>query len=518
MKTNGKLQLYPFLRLALCLIVGIALGEYGATFLSARTWGLIAVGCLLLIALLFKRPIAQSAAILLCTVVVGGLRIAVHHVLSDCVLSKEPTTYIALVTSEPSERGKVVRADLLLLDGATKGMHVKASVLRDTVQHRYRQLHAGSVLRATSLLKAPENFFHGSNFDYVRWLNVHGFSAQTFIFYSDWQLTEVDPSVIPMFERMKLALYTTRQHLLKQFKRSSKDIDNDTYGVVAAMTLGDKSALSRELKDVYSITGASHILALSGLHLGIIYFVLTLLLVRRRWFVTGHCLVILAIWGFAFLVGMMPSVVRAATMMTIYALVAMLNRQKMSLNTLSIAAFTMLLFQPMVLWDAGFQMSFMAVLGFIVFYQPLFDAMLPKRWAHVRALRWLCSMLAMSVAAQLTTAPLVAFYFGRFSCYFLLTNLVAIPLATLVIYGALALLLLSAVPVVGQVLSTCVFSVAALLNGFLGTLSRWPGASIDNISITLPQLFLIYVLIACAYGLGHYTRKMYLSHTRQNMT
>lgn len=512
MLTNGKIQLYPFLRLALFLIVGIVVGEACTPAVSARMWGVMAVVCLVGIAALFRRPIAQSAAILLCTAVLGALRVSVYHALNDRTLPEGQTTYTALVTGEPSVRGKVLRCDLLVLDGEAKGLQLKASILRDTVEERYRQLHAGSTLRATSMLEAPRNFFPDSNFDYARWLYLHGFQAQTFVFHSSWTLAATSPQTIPAYERFKLALYKYRQRLLERYQQSASTFDDDTYGVVAAMTLGDKSALSKDLKETYSITGASHILALSGLHLSIIYFVLSLVLVRRRWFVAGQLAVVVAIWGFAFLVGMMPSVVRAATMMTVYALVAMLYRQRVSLNTLSIAAFVMLLANPMVLYDAGFQMSFAAVLGIIVFYEPFFHFLLTPRWMRRRIVRWLTSLVCTSLAAQLTTAPLVAFYFGRFSCYFLLTNLVAIPLATVIIYGALALLLLSSVPVVGAWLGWGVFSAATLLNSILGAMARWPGASIEHISVSLPQLVLIYILLACAYCLAHYAKKMYYSY------
>ena len=120
------------------------------------------------------------------------------------------------------------------------------------------------------------------------------------------------------------------------------------------MALCDKSALTKELRETYSKTGASHILALSGLHLGIIYALLSMLIVGRRWQMITQVAIILSIWAFVFLVGMSASVVRSAVMLTVYALLAIGHRHKMSVNTLAFTAIVMLLVTPKALFDVGF--------------------------------------------------------------------------------------------------------------------------------------------------------------------
>ena len=143
-------------------------------------------------------------------------------------------------------------------------------------------------------------------------------------------------------------------------------LSDDQYAVVSAMALGDKSALTKELRETYSKTGASHILALSGLHLGIIYALLSMLVVGRRWQMITQVAIILSIWAFVFLVGMSASVVRSAVMLTVYALLAIGHRHKMSVNTLAFTAIVMLLVTPKALFDVGFQMSFMAVFSILM--------------------------------------------------------------------------------------------------------------------------------------------------------
>ena len=291
----------------------------------------------------------------------------------------------------------------------------------------------------------------------------------------------------------------TRQYFLNQRSRllqrlESAGLTTDGYAVVAAMALGDKSALTHDLKDTYSRTGASHVLALSGLHLGIIYTLLSMLVVGRRWQTVTQVIMIISIWAFVFLVGMPTSVVRAAVMLTVYALLALGHRRRMSVNTLAFTAIAMLLVSPRALFDVGFQMSFMAVFCILLFV-PLFLRPVSARYLMTHRLaRWLLSMVAVSVAAQIGVAPLIAYYFGRFSCYFLLTNFIVIPAATAILYLTLATLLL---PPLGIVLSWVVTG----LNATLLYIAAMPGATIDGLHPSVGLTVSLYGVILATYYL-----------------
>lgn len=292
--------------------------------------------------------------------------------------------------------------------------------------------------------------------------------------------------------RSKSFFLLQRYRLLQRL--SDGGIEGDAYAVVAAMALGDKSALTKELKDMYSLTGASHVLALSGLHLGIIYMLLSLLVRGRRWRMLSQLFLIISIWGFVFLVGMSMSVVRAAIMLSVYALLSLGHRDKMSVNTLAFTAIVMLLANPLSLFDVGFQLSFMAVFSILVWY-PLFEGLIPQPFlmSH-RSIRWIWSMVAVSCAAQLGTAPLVAYYFGRFSTLFLITNLVVIPTATLILYLALLVLI---VPSLAYLLNY----IVTFLNTFLERMAAFPCASIEGLHPSVLQTAMIYVVIVTAYML-----------------
>jgi competence protein ComEC len=295
---------------------------------------------------------------------------------------------------------------------------------------------------------------------------------------------------VSRLDRSKTYFLEQRSKLLDRL--SDHGVDGSVYAVVAAMALGDKSQLTKDLKETYAVTGASHILALSGLHLGIIYTLLSLLLSRRRWQVTYQVVIIVCIWLYVFLVGMSASVVRSALMLTVYALLSLGHRDKMSVNTLAFAAIVMLLINPRSLFDIGFQLSFVAVLSILLFY-PLFEGVWSQSFLlDHRAFKWLWTMLAVSCAAQIGVAPLIAYYFGRFSNYFLLTNLVVIPAATLILYLSLVVLLIPS-------LAYLLIYIVDTLNRLLTWIATLPGASIEGLHPTLLQVSMVYVVIAAVY-------------------
>ena len=299
-----------------------------------------------------------------------------------------------------------------------------------------------------------------------------------------------NPQTISRIDRSKAYFMQQREKLLARF--SENGIDGDAYAVVAAMSLGDKSALTRDLKDTYSVSGASHVLALSGLHLGIIYMLFSLFLPRRRWPALSQLVIILFIWAFVFLVGMSVSVVRSAVMLTVYGLLSIGNRDKMSINALAFTAIVMLMWNPSWLFDVGFQMSFMAVLAILLFV-PLFEDVFSAEYLmEHRWIKRIWGLVTVSCSAQLGVAPLITFYFGRFSTYFLLTNFIVIPAAMIILW-------LSIVVLVFPSLAYILLYIVELLNVALSRIAAIPGASIDGLHPSVLQVVFVYILIFCSY-------------------
>jgi competence protein ComEC len=364
------------------------------------------------------------------------------------------------------------------------GQKLKGYFYKD---ERSRGLRIGDGLCIQSRIKETSDWHRGA-FDYRRYLEIHGFTGSTFVSSWKWQKVRVSLGGLSRLERTKLYFLKLRSRLLQRL--TVDESAEDQYAVVAAMALGDKSALTKDLREVYAVTGASHVLALSGLHLGIIYTLLSLLIVGRRWQMVSQMLIVLCIWAFVFLVGMSTSVVRSATMLTVYALLSLGYRDKMTVNTLAFTAIVMLMVHPLSLYDVGFQMSFMAVLAILVF-MPLLEGLFPREYLLThQSVRWLWSMVAVSVSAQIGVAPLIAYYFGRFSTFFLLTNFIVIPAATLILW-------LSPVVLLFPSLAYLLLYIVKCLNTVLGQMAAWPGASIEALHPTVLQTVMIYVVILC---------------------
>lgn len=289
-----------------------------------------------------------------------------------------------------------------------------------------------------------------------------------------------------------------REQLLDQYLQQG--IDKDEYAVIAAMTLGDKSALTTEVREIFNITGAGHILAISGLHLGILYMTVSLLARGLRLQTITQTVTILLIWAFAFLVGLSPSVVRSAIMLTIYGLLSLGYRKKMSINVLAFTAIVLLVIHPQSLFDIGFQMSFTAVLAILIFF-PILNRLFSERWLMEHQLvRWLWGMTAVSISAQLGVAPLIAFYFHRFSTYFIISNFIVLPCAYLILIGAVFFFLTHwSVPV------SILINVTSLMNHALTALASLPCASIEGLYPNVAQTVLIYFfMLLCTYSLNFY--------------
>ena len=283
-----------------------------------------------------------------------------------------------------------------------------------------------------------------------------------------------------------------RTQLLDTYRQQG--ISDTDYAILAAMTMGDKSELTRDVREVYNTTGAGHILALSGLHLGILYMLISALTRGVRWRMMSQILTIIAIWAFAMLTGLSSSVVRSATMLTVYGLLSLGYRRGTSVNVLAFTAIVMLVVTPESLWDVGFQMSFLAMLGILLFFPLLYELIPPHYLQAHRGLRLLWSMTLLSLTAQAGVAPLIAFYFHHFSTYFLLSNFVVVPCAYVILLGASVLLVTGLAPV-AVVLTHTIRS----MNSALEWIAALPMASIDGLHPSVVQTELLYVLIACIY-------------------
>ena len=225
--------------------------------------------------------------------------------------------------------------------------------------------------------------------------------------------------------------------------------DPASANLIAAMLLGYKDAMDAEIIKDFQQAGVVHLLALSGLHVGIIYGGIYLLLsfiipFKYRNKITIP-LALITLWLYTLMVGAMPSVVRAAIMLTLLQIGVLFNRPVNNYNSLATAALFILIANPLQLYSLGFQLSFTAVLGIFFFNAPLMNiCKTNKKW-----LKWVIGSLSVTMAAQLGTLPLTIYYFHQFPTYFLIANLIAVPMASILIYIGFFAIILSFIPFVG---------------------------------------------------------------------
>jgi competence protein ComEC len=353
-----------------------------------------------------------------------------------------------------------------------------------------RALSAGDVvlLKAKPQLVPPALNPHA--FDYARYLYFQNIHYQAFIRENDWELQAHQPNLLSRTAGLRhYCLRVLREHLPTE----------NEFAVAAALVLGYKATLTEEVRNAYAHTGAMHVLAVSGLHVGFVHLLVAfglglLPFSGRRWIMVRTALVIACIWGFALLTGASPSVLRAATMFSFLAAGQALKRHTNIYNTLAASAFCLLCVDPYLLFSIGFQLSYLAVLG-IVFFQPR----IYRLWYVENKLGdYLWKLMAVSLAAQLITAPISIYYFHQFPAYFWLSGLVVVPAAAVILLSGLALFALQGIPVLGLLIGKLLYAIVWMVNALIFLIQQLPGGLAEGLWISGLAAGLLYVALGAA--------------------
>ncbi|MDR2448961.1 MAG: ComEC family competence protein [Prevotellaceae bacterium] len=274
----------------------------------------------------------------------------------------------------------------------------------------------------------------------------------------------------------------------------NKGLSGDEFAVLNALTLGDKKDLDQDLRQAYSSSGATHILAVSGLHVGIIFAILSVLFSflerKQNGKLFKNILCIFCLWCYAALVGFSPSVTRATVMFSFVLAGQMMRRSISIYNSLAASAFFICLFRPFDLFDTGFQLSYCAVIS-IVYFQPAIYRLI---YARHKITDYFWQLLSVSFAAQIGTLPITLASFHQFPNYFLLTNVFVIPLTGVIVYLSAALLATTWIPVASGLIALCLDKSLWLLNHGVRFIEQLPHSVTTNIYISPPQLCIMIVL------------------------
>lgn len=403
------------------------------------------------------------------------------------------TVYRALLTDAPRTKEHSFLCQVFLKEQCDSvGVHPvrRRAILYLQQDSAVARLKEGDEILVSACITPPTNNGNFDEFDYARYLMRKAISGTGFAASGEWTLLSVShpsPSI-------GHTAHSYRERIVSLYRKLG--FDGDELAVLSALTVGDKTELSESVRESYSVSGVSHVLALSGLHIGLLYalmfFCMKPVADRGFW---GRCLrsflLLILLWSFAFLVGFSPSVVRSVSMFSILALADLLGRKSLSLNTVAATAWLMLLCNPVWLFDVGFQLSFVAVTSILVIQKPLYHLLSVEN----RIGRYIWGLMSVSIAAQIGTAPLILFYFSRFSTHFLLTNLVVVPLVTLILYAAIIMLLLSPWDWMQSVMSESVRFLLKELNSFIRWVEQLPYASIDGIWLYRLEVLGIYLVL-----------------------
>lgn len=326
-----------------------------------------------------------------------------------------------------------------------------------------------------------------NEFNFEKYLTYHLISAQTYLKSTSWKkINEKETG-------LKLYAYEIRDKFLNVFKKYG--ISGNEYSVLSALTVGYTSELDSKIKHSYSSSGATHILSVSGLHVGIIFIVFNYLLKFMEKIKYGKLVkaifLILFLWFYALLTGLSPSVLRSAAMLSFVIVGQSLNRNANIYNSITASAFVLIIINPFIITDLGFQLSYLALIS-IIYFQPLI-----YNWIYIKN-KWLDKLwvlISVSIAAQIVSTPISLFYFHQFPNYFLLTNILVVPLSTIIIYLALVLLAFSSFDFIANYLEIALKYSVKFLNNSISFIEGLPYSVSENIYISGFQMFLIYFFI-----------------------
>ena len=287
-------------------------------------------------------------------------------------------------------------------------------------------------------------------------------------------------------------------------------MSGDELDVLKAILLGDDDTLDPDLRASYSSAGVSHILCVSGMHVGVIFMIINFLLkpldLSRYSRILKTVLVLTVIWLYAHITGLAPSVTRSATMFTFVAFGQHLQRNTNVFHSLFASLFILLIINQLLLFEVGFQLSYLAVAG-IVLFQPKLASVYHCR---TKIGHYFWELLTVSVAAQLGTAPISIYYFAQFPNYFMLSNLSVIALSFFVILSGVALLPISFIPLIPKYLSWLLTWEIRIMNRIIVFVEKLPCSVTEDIDFHIVQVVLLYGVIGCiCYLLYHRSRSVF---------
>ncbi len=494
---------YPFLRISLLFAVGVHISNLVDVDLII----LVSLFCIAILSLVVVRNVKiQSLFILISILSLASLADKSKKSTGNNKMGDYHGDYLfeVIEKQKSSENFTSYKVEVYFIDQVENEQNHGKAIIYIWKNDTNSIVNVGSIYAVSGQLDLPAKSKNPYQFDYRKYLKQEGVYWQSFIEFSD--LILLDSITLKSDFNLQNVANRVRNFMNHAFEVSF--ISAREINVIRAMLIGDKSGFDQELKGAYSKAGILHILAISGLHIGIIYSILINLfgfLDKLKLTILRIIIVSVILLGFAFITGFSPSVVRAVIMMVIYSLISIVNRKSHPLNSLGIAALILLTFDPSNLYNLGFQLSFAAVFGILVIYPLISDVFHPSN----KMLDLIWKLTCVSLSAQIATLPISLYYFHQFPNYFILYNLIAIPGAYVILVGGLTFIFLYLIkfPFIEEFIKFLEL-VVYHFNELIMTINSLPGNQINGIYFHELYVFSIYI-IGILFLSGIYFRSAY---------
>ncbi len=411
--------------------------------------------------------------------------------------------FIATVCSTPMEKENSYRVELQLdstnINAIQTPLNTKIISYIEKSEE-VSQLLPGERIAFSTLLEAPGQALNPGGFDYKKYLQRKEVFATAYLSSENWIKIEGESYNI------RIAAARVQNYVVQLL--GNQNYQQEELALIAALTVGYKQMIGHEQRAAYVSSGATHVLAVSGLHTGILFLFLMRIFKplgsSKRMLVIRSLLTVLLLWCFAFITGLSPSVTRATLMFSLVSL-GHISKQKSNIyNTIFLSAFILLFINPRLIYDLGFQLSYSAVLG-IVSLQPHFSKLFIQR-LHLH--KKIADLIAVSIAAQIGTAPISIHVFHCFPSYFILTNVWIIPLVGLIVNGAILLILVSLSGLPSGFISIPLGWALKIMNEGVEFISQLPQALNTSLYIDNWTILLIYTaLILLTFALYRHSKR-----------
>jgi competence protein ComEC len=497
-----SIRKYPFVRLLIALIIGITGGWYLSIPLIVPV-----IGCCIAVFFLigfnflssfkkFKLKWLRGIMILSIFVFTGMLMTWHQNIKNDKYWygKKYPANdyILATINEPPIEKTNSYKA-LVTIDAINKNgqwLATKGNVLVYLKKDSSAKpaLQYGSRIVFKNAIQPIQNSGNPAAFNYNRYCLFQNITGQVFL--SDKDYLTLSSKNSNSFQQLLFTIRDWALNVLKQNIHSQKEL-----GIAEALLIGYRNDLDRDLVQAYSNTGVVHIIAISGLHIGIIYSSLlmffSLLRPSKTKKIIEPIFILLIIWLFTLVAGAAPSVLRSAVMFTCIIVGKFLNKNGNIYNTLAASAFILLIINPFYLWDVGFQLSYTAVVGIVMFYKRV------SNWFYFKnlLLRKIWQLSAVSLSAQVFTLPLVVYHFHQIPLLFLFSNIVAVPLSGIILFEELILFCFSWWHTVASFVGNVTELSIKAMDNFIGHINNISFSVWDGLHISIVQLVLLFIAV-----------------------